>query len=147
MSLATGARIQRHQWVEAPLSDSTIAHVHAIALNEGHPLIQDSGLVVKWWPDHPIDDAEYNLDYEPPAQEPPDPDLDLDAEHYNAFDPQELLDDAAFMAPGVPYPAPGAEPPANVDDEEEEDEDEGIEDEDQGAPKAKTILQDEDQRA
>jgi hypothetical protein len=55
MSLATGAKkISRHQWTELPLTDTAIARVEALALHEGQPLIQESGLVVEWRPDQPI---------------------------------------------------------------------------------------------
>jgi hypothetical protein len=67
LSLATGARISRHRWTELPIPDTAIARVEAIALRDGQPLIQASGLVIEWRPDHPIDDAEYDLDYIPPA--------------------------------------------------------------------------------
>lgn len=60
MSLATGANISRHQWTELQVTDTAIARVEAIALNEGQPLIQEQGLVVEWRPDQPINDAEYD---------------------------------------------------------------------------------------
>jgi hypothetical protein len=39
MSLATGARISRHNWTELPITDTAIARVEAIAANKGQPLI------------------------------------------------------------------------------------------------------------
>lgn len=44
------------------VTDTAIARVEAIALNEGQPLIQEQGLVVEWCPDQPINDAEYDRD-------------------------------------------------------------------------------------
>ena len=61
MSLATGALISRHGWTELPTTETAIARVEAIAKNENQPLVQDSGLVIKWRPNHPIDDDEYDL--------------------------------------------------------------------------------------
>jgi hypothetical protein len=34
MSLATGHKISRHNWTELPLTETAIARVEAIALNE-----------------------------------------------------------------------------------------------------------------
>jgi hypothetical protein len=56
LSLATGARISRHKWVELPITDTAIACVEALPVHEGQPLIQDSGLVVEWRPGLEIDD-------------------------------------------------------------------------------------------
>jgi hypothetical protein len=41
MSLASGARISRHQWTELPNPDTAIARVEAIALQHGQPLVQE----------------------------------------------------------------------------------------------------------
>ncbi len=73
MSLSTGARISRHNWTALPIPDTAIARVEAIALHEGRPLVQDRGFVIEWRPDHPIDDSEYDRDYESPidAGDPP----------------------------------------------------------------------------
>jgi hypothetical protein len=37
MSLATGARISRHNWTELPITDTAIARVESMAANEGNP--------------------------------------------------------------------------------------------------------------
>ena len=63
MSLATGAKISRHQWHALPMTDSAIARVEALALQNKQPLIQSSGPVVEWRPDHPIDDDVYDVDF------------------------------------------------------------------------------------
>ena len=47
MSLATGAKISRHQWHALPMTNSAIARVEALALQDKMPLIQASGLVVE----------------------------------------------------------------------------------------------------
>ena len=89
LSLATGAQISRHHWIEVPMTDTAIARVEALALHEQQPLVQERGLVVEWRPDHPIDDSEYDLDFLPP-QDPVDDALGADD-----FDPilaEELHD-------------------------------------------------------
>lgn len=50
----------------------------AIALNERQPLIQASGLVVEWRPNQPINDDEYDADYQPP-DDPGDNEPQFDA--------------------------------------------------------------------
>ena len=77
ISFATGARISRHHWTELPIPipDTAIARVEALALHEKQPLLQRSGLVVEWRHDQAIDDAEYDLDYDPPTR----PDAESDA--------------------------------------------------------------------
>ena len=89
MSLATGSRLSRHRWVELPIPDTAIARVEAIALEEGQPLLQESGLVVEWHPDQPIDDSEYDQDYAPPADFPDD---HLATDEYDPIDERELAD-------------------------------------------------------
>ena len=37
--------------------------VHALGIQDGQPLIQKHVLFVEWHPDHPIDDSEYDRDY------------------------------------------------------------------------------------
>jgi hypothetical protein len=86
MSLATGARISRHQWTALPLTDTAIARVEAIAQNERQPLIQANGLVVEWRPNQPVDDDEYDADYHPP-DDPGD-----DEPQFEAIDADELDD-------------------------------------------------------
>jgi len=104
LSLATGAKISRHQWTELPITDTAIARVEAIALNEGQPLIQESGLVVEWRPDQPIDDSEYDQDYvhvDAPAD-------DFDDADFDPVDDDELADIVAdvpnFLAEPLPDP-------------------------------------------
>ena len=46
LSLATGARISRHQWTELPITDTCIARVETLAKHERQPLIQARGIVV-----------------------------------------------------------------------------------------------------
>jgi hypothetical protein len=73
MSLATGARISRHQWTAAlPMTDTDIARVHALGIAVEQPLILDRGFVVEWRPDHPIDDSEDDRDYYPRRNAPVD---------------------------------------------------------------------------
>ena len=125
MSLVTGALISRHSWTELPISDTAIARVEANAKNENQPLIQDSGLVIKWRPDHPIDDDEDDFDY----ALPPNPVVDDDNFYDDDINADELLDldiDAPQAAPAlVPLPVQGAD---FVDDDVFED-DEVIEEE------------------
>lgn len=63
MSLATGQKITRKSWDEIPMTDLAIARVEALAVRDGNPPIQESGMLVEWRPDHPIDDDEYDDDY------------------------------------------------------------------------------------
>ena len=49
------------------MTDTAIARVEALGLDDDQPLIQEHGLVVGWRPDHPIPDNEYDRDYAPPA--------------------------------------------------------------------------------
>jgi hypothetical protein len=90
MSLATGARVTRHQWQRVDrIPDTAIDRVHALALAEDQPLIQDSGLVFEWDPDMPIDDDEYDKDYFPLSTERAG-DHDLDS-RFLPVDADELL--------------------------------------------------------
>jgi hypothetical protein len=77
MSLATGACISRHQWTELPITDIAIARVEAITKHEGQPPIQGQGLLFEWGPGQPIDEDEYNADYNPGSEDDEDYD-DLD---------------------------------------------------------------------
>ena len=68
MSLKTGQVITKGpgSWTEVPITDIAIACVEALAKHEGQPLLQDSNLLVEWWPNQPFDkDDEYDDDYEP----------------------------------------------------------------------------------
>ena len=103
MSLATGARISRHNWHALPMTDAAIARVEALAVQDKQPLIQASGLVVEWRPDQPIDDDIYDVDYDPPA----DPDDDFAAPLFDAIDDDELND---LLAPDLPV-VPAIVPP------------------------------------
>jgi hypothetical protein len=91
LSLATGARISRHKWVELPITATAIARVEALAIHEGQPLIQDSGLVVEWRPGQEIDDDEYDANYNPDDAVPP-PDADLLPEEFDPILADELAD-------------------------------------------------------
>jgi len=123
LSLATGAKISRHQWTELPITDTAIARVEAIALNENQPLIQESGLVVEWRPDQPIDDAEYDRDY---VNVDDQPDFFDDAD-FDPLDDDELADLVADV-PGIgPLPVPVADQGAlleNDDNDNDQPEDE-----------------------
>ena len=107
MSLATGARLSRHQYTELPLSDTAIARVEAIALQEGRPLIQERGFLIEWRPDHPIDDSEYDFDYTPPDHDPADDQLtppDFDSVAPSELD--DLLDTTTASGNDPPAPPP-----------------------------------------
>ena len=93
MSLATGARISRHRWTELPIPDTAIARVEALAIADGQPLIQATGFVVEWRPDHPIDDDAYDFDFHPSPDQAADDTLDDD---YVPIEADEL---AALAAP------------------------------------------------
>jgi hypothetical protein len=123
MSLATGKRISRHAWTVLPIPDTAIARVEKIALNEGQPLLQSSGLVVEWRPDQPIDDSEYDVDYAPPQHAPAEEGLPPAAyAPIDAAEVADLLDDGPH-----PYYDPvadiGAGPGAVSDGDDEEDDD------------------------
>ncbi len=129
LSLATGAKLLRHDWVEVPITDTAIARVEALAVNEGQPLIQDQGLVVEWGPNQPIDDDEYNRNYVP---------IDEEDEEFNDYDPinQDKIDNLG----DVDWPAENdgvhnhEEEPKNDENNIEQPDDTGIvseEDEDE----------------
>ena len=67
MSLGTGEVINRapSYWTEVVISDVVISRVEALAKHQDQPMIQDSNLVVEYSPDQPIEDDEYDGDYEP----------------------------------------------------------------------------------
>ena len=46
LSLATGARISRHQWTAIPITDTCIARVEVLAKHERQPLLQARGRLV-----------------------------------------------------------------------------------------------------
>ena len=53
-------------WTEVPVTNIAIARVEALAKQEGQPLLQDSNLLVEWWPNQPFGKAdEYDDNYEP----------------------------------------------------------------------------------
>ena len=91
MSLKTGQVITKGpgSWTEVPITDITIAHVEALAKQEGQPLLQDSNLLVEWRPNQPFDDDdEYDNDYEPSVVDSED---DVDLEVDDPID-EELVD-------------------------------------------------------
>ena len=47
LSLATCARISRHKWTVLPITDTAIARVNALGLEDDQPLIQERGFVVE----------------------------------------------------------------------------------------------------
>lgn len=104
--LVTGFRVSRHCLQELPIPATAIAQVEALAKLEKQLLIQASGLVVEWRPDHPVDDNAYDHDFngsDDPADDPFDPD------EYSVIDADELahLDDPfAVHAAPVPQVAP-----------------------------------------
>ena len=104
MSLATGAKIFRHQWTLVPITDATIARVEALAKQERQPLIQANGLVVEWRHDMAIDNNIYDHDYGC-DDEPVDDPLD-----YHAINAYELADLIADAPPPPPLPHPPASP-------------------------------------
>ena len=68
MSLKMGQVLTKGpgSWTEVPITDIAIARVEALAKHEGQPIVQDSNLLVEWWPNQPFDeDNEYDDDYEP----------------------------------------------------------------------------------
>ena len=130
MSLATGARISRTQWTELPIPDTAIARVEALALHDGMPLLQASGLVVETSPDMPIDPDTYDADFLPGLTPPSD-----DASSLASFAPVDtdeldaLSDGPAFVPPP---PVPGADPDTHIEQLEpilEQNEDQQNEDE------------------
>ena len=95
MSLATGAKISRHQWTALPMTDTAIARVHALGIQDEQPLIQERGLVVEWRPDHPVDESEYDRDYTLPRREPADAFAHGDFDPVDPNEAADLLADAA----------------------------------------------------
>ena len=75
MSLSSDAKILRHQWTSLPMTDTALARVNALDFEDNDQWIQERGLVVKWRPDHQIDDSEYNRTYIL-SQNPPVDDVD-----------------------------------------------------------------------
>jgi hypothetical protein len=98
MSLATGARISRHNWTELPITDTAIARVESMAANEGQPLIQDQGLLVEWAPGQEIDDDEYDRDYVPVDDE----DDEYEDDDYEPINENEVADLADEDWPAEP---------------------------------------------
>ena len=91
MSLKTGQVLTKGpgSWTEVLITDLAIAHVEALAKQEGQPLIQDSNLLVEWWPNQPFDeDDEYDDDYEPSVVDSED-DVELEVDDTNE---EELVD-------------------------------------------------------
>ena len=100
LSFAMGYRVSRHQCQVLPIPDTAIAQVEALVLTQIQPLIQERGLVVEWRPDHPIDDDEYDRDYDAPIPVHVDPFL---AQAYNPIDADELNNlDHTPLAPLAP---------------------------------------------
>ena len=82
MSLATGEKIHRRSWTETPISDMTISRVHALAIRERQPPIQNSNLVIEWRPGQSVDEDEYDADCVPQNPENDDDDDEYDPEDY-----------------------------------------------------------------
>ena len=95
MSLYSGAKISRHQWTALPMTDTAIARVHALGIEDEQPLIQERGLIVEWRPDHPIDESEYDRTYALPRNAPADPFNFDDFDPVDADEAADLLADAA----------------------------------------------------
>ena len=113
MSLASGARLSRSQWTELPIPDTAIARVEALALRDGMPPLQASGLVVEFSPDQPIDPDEYDADFLPG---PAGADDDFSALASLApIDADEL--DALSVGPAFvpPLAVPGADPEFHIE--------------------------------
>ena len=106
LSIATDARVSRHRWHELPIPDTAIARVEALAKAEKQPLIQDTGLLVEWRHDQPIDDDEYDRDLEP--DDPPMEPLPADFDAVDATELDDLHADGGFAAapPFVPPVVP-----------------------------------------
>jgi len=111
MSLAMGARLSRHQWTALPMTDTGIARVHALGIQDGQLLIQEHGFVVEWRPDQPIDDSEYDWDYIPPRNAPTDFPLHDDFGPVDCEELGDLVADAVthnlLHDPVVDYPILG----------------------------------------
>ena len=125
MSLATGQKISRHNWTALPMTDTAIARVEAIAFQENQPLLQERGLVVEWRPDQPIDESEYDLDFNPAAADADVAADAFDADDYDAVDDNEV---AALLADAPDDLAIYDAPPADADGQgailvEDDDED------------------------
>ena len=95
MSLKTGQVMTKGPgcWTEVPVTDIAIAHVEALAKQEGQPLLQDSNWLVEWRPNQPFDEDDgYDDDYEPSVVDSED-DVELEAD-----DPidEELADTSEY---------------------------------------------------
>jgi hypothetical protein len=84
-----------------PITDAAISRVEALALHEDQPLLQNSGLVVEWGPNHLVDDSEYDLDFFPSAAVD---DVSLSPSFFAPVNPSELSDlhSAAFSSDPLP---------------------------------------------
>ena len=71
------------------MTDTAIARVEALGLEDDQPLIQEDGLVVEWRPDHPIPDDEYDHDFTPRANAQADVALPT---QFDPIDPAEAAD-------------------------------------------------------
>ena len=82
MSLKTGQVLTKGPgcWTEVPVTYLAIAHVEALAKQEGQPLLQDSNLLVEWRPNQPFDEDDgYDDNYEPSVANSED-DVELEAD-------------------------------------------------------------------
>ena len=95
-------------WTEVPITDIAIAHVEALAKQEGQPLIQDSKLLVEWRPNQPFDeDDEYDDDYEPLVVDGEDDiELEVDDTNEDTDDDRTITQDLSQVDLPVTEPVP-----------------------------------------
>ena len=77
------------------MTDTAIARVEALAVQDDQPLIQERGFVIEWRPDHPIDESEYDRDYVIPRNAPNDVLIHGEMDPVDADKVGTLLADAA----------------------------------------------------
>ena len=96
MSLATGARISRHQWTEVPITQDVINRVEELAAEQEQPIINGE-LVFEWAPNVPIEDPE-NVD---DAADDDDEENDGNDDLHNDEDEGAISDEDNEDDPGV----------------------------------------------
>ena len=96
MSLVSGKKISRHQWTKFPMIETAIVRVEALAAHKGQRLLSKDGPLAEWRPNMPINDDEYDVNYELPRADPADT---FEAGHFDPLDADELADLASRRRP------------------------------------------------
>jgi Reverse transcriptase (RNA-dependent DNA polymerase)/Zinc knuckle len=93
MSLVSGRRLSRHEWTPVPITDAAIERVEQIAAEENQSWVQNTGLLMEWRPEDPLDDDD-------------DPDYvyteDVDDTDYDDIEWDETLADIDTISTDIP---------------------------------------------